>query len=299
MTCLIEDFVNRDPELSILWRTIQLERQQRIVLISGQSGLGKSYLLEECIARCTDEGISYVWVDFAESFDQTYIEIIHTVLRQIGAKHFARLKETLIDIRKEQEQVPRLSALSKPEHPPTLANRPDGRSGGVDFGGQAEVHGDVVGRDIYYITQIIHRGDHFDQENIQDQVTSAFQESLVEFTLTRTVVFLFDSWERLVATDTRNWLQHNLLYWILEKKLSHSVAVVAGTQVPDIRRLRLRVEKLTLSFLPNKAVQTYLAEKRGVPDDKKLGSLVEAAKGHPLVMSLLADLHAPSASLSN
>jgi hypothetical protein len=298
MTLLIEDFVNREEQLATLRKIIRQERDQRILLIRGPKGIGKTYLLDECQAECEAEGTNCARVDFAERSDQNYMTIVLSVWNQLGPEGFEHLTQTIAETRAlgAWETVPTAPAAVRVEH--SAANPvPSGRrSGGVDFYEAATIHGDVVGRDAYYVTQIIQRDDPWVQQVIQADITAAFRDCLVELTTTRMVAFLLDSWER-ATTDIRDWLCRNLLKWILDKKLSNALAVVAGTEVPDLGRPMRRSGRLALDRLPDEAVRTYWIEKCNLPPED-VTNIIKYSRGNPMVMALMADERAMALEFS-
>lgn len=289
MALLIEDFVNRDEQLSTLWKIARQEAEHRIVLIYGPDGMGKTYLLGEFRAECEAEGINCACIEFVEGSDQCYMTIILSVLNQLGPEGFEHLAQTIAETRAlgAWETVPTAPAAVRMGH--SAANPvPSGRrSGGVDFHEAATIYGDVVGRDAYYVTQIIQRDDPLVQQMIQARITAAFRDCLVELATTRIVAFLLDSWERAI-TDTCHWLRDNLMKWILDKKLPNALAVVAGTETPDLGRPMRRSGRLTLDRLPDEAVRIYWIEKCNLPPED-VTNIVKYSRGNPMVMALMAD----------
>jgi hypothetical protein len=298
MTLLTEDFVNREEQLATLRKIIHQEVDQRILLIRGPKGIGKTYLLDEFRAECEAEGIDCARMDFAERSDQNYMTTVLSVWNQLGPDGFEHLAQTIAGTRAlgAWETVPTAPAAVRVEH--SAANPvPSGRrSGGVDFYEAATIHGDVVGRDAYYVTQIIQRDDPWVQQVIQADITAAFRDCLVELTTTRMVAFLLDSWER-ATTDIRDWLCRNLLKWILDKKLSNALAVVAGTEVPDLGRPMRRSGRLALDRLPDEAVRTYWIEKCNLPPED-VTNIIKYSRGNPMVMALMADERAMALEFS-
>lgn len=290
MPLLIEDFVNREEQLATLWKMIRLEVVKRILLIRGRSGVGKTYLLDEFKEECGAKKIECARIDFAEGSND-YWAIALEVAGQLGLENFEHLAQTIKETYSHglSETVPGSPVTARVEHSGADTAPTGGRSGGVDIYGTATIGRDLVGRDVYYyfITQI-QRDAPVVQQEIQAEITAVFQKCLVELTATRGVVFLLDSWE-YAPTDTRNWLCHNLLKWILDKKLSKAMAVVAGREVPDLRGPRPRIECLTLAELPEDAVRIYWVEKRGLPA-KDVQDLIKRFRSNPLLLALMADM---------
>jgi hypothetical protein len=282
MTVLIEDFVNREEHLATLWKIIRREVDQRALLIRGPAGIGKTYLLEECRARCAAERIACMCVDFAATLDRGYLAIVQAMYVQLGSNGFQRLFQAF-EVASSQSAWPA---------PPLAADKPSsGRSGGVDMSGPTTVMGDVAGRDIInYIQQIDRRDDPLVQRRIQSQVTAALHECLVELAATHTLVFLLDSWQD-APTDTCNWLNQNLLSWIVEKQLPQAMVVVAGRAVPDLRGPAPRIRQVALAELPEPAVRAYWVEKYRLPPED-VPNIFKYSGGLPLLVAMMAQRQA-------
>lgn len=298
MKFIIEDFVNREEQLTTLWKIIRQEIEQQILLIRGPDGIGKTSLLDEFRAECEEEGIDCARFDFAGSSDQSYMTLVLSMFNQLGPEGFEGLTQTIAESRTlgAWETVPTPPVSARVERPAANPVPPGGRSGGVDFYAPATIHGDVVGRDAYYVTQIIQRDDPLVQQMIQARITAAFRDCLVELTTTRTVVLLLDSWHQ-ATTDIRDWLCRNLLSWILNKKLPDAIAVVAGQELPDLRRPPRRIGRLTLVGLPDEAVRAYWVEKCGLPPED-VPNIIKYSGGLPMLMALLADQRAMATGVS-
>ena len=55
--------IDREEELDLLWRVAHGEASSRIALVEASSGMGKSELLREFVARCQKD-FDIVFVDF-------------------------------------------------------------------------------------------------------------------------------------------------------------------------------------------------------------------------------------------
>jgi len=298
MAYVIEDFVNRTEQLATLWKIVRQEMDQRMVLVRGPDGIGKTYLLEEFRAECEGKGIDCAWFDFAESSDHSYMALVLAVFNQLGPEGFEGLTQAIAESRTlgAWETVPTSAVSVRAERPVAMAAPPGGRGGGVDFYGPTTIHGDVVGRDAYYVTQIVQRDDPMVQQTIQARVTAAFRDCLVELTTARPALFLLNSWER-ATTDIREWLSHNLLNWILHKQLPNAVVLVAGQELPDLRRPPRRIGRWTLSGLPEDAVQTYWVEICGLPPED-VPNIIMYSGGLPMLIALMADQRAMAMGLT-
>jgi len=303
MTLFIEDFVNREQQLATLWKVIHQETPQRILLVLGEDGIGKTYLLDELQAECEEEGVACARVDFAELLDQSYMALVLSVWNQLGPAGFEHLAKTIADARGlgkwDVVGGGSGSAYSGNPHPIQSSNVGGGTIEGHvgDVGPGAQV---AIGRDITinradvinynYVIQTVRQDEQQAQDLIQVLVTAAFQKCLIDLTTTREVVLLLDTWNRSVPS-IRNWLRLNLLSWIASEQLPKASAVVAGLQVSDLQRPQRRIERMTLAGLPAEAVKIYWIEKRGLPPEE-LPHIIRLTGGHPSTVALLADRQA-------
>ncbi len=314
MTFFINDFVNREEQLTTLWKIVRQETDERVLLIHGSDGMGKTYLLNEFQAECEAEGINCVEIDF-KSLDQKYTAIVWSVYQQLGPQGFEPLVQTY-------EEASTLGAWKTGATPPLAARAeypaanpiPPGRPNS-DHDPPQTIHGDkvegdkivarvgdvgpraqvIIGKQIE-VTQIIQRDDPWVQQMIQARITAAFRDCLVKLTTARKVVFLLNCWHK-ATTETCDWLCHNLLDWILTKKLPDAAAVVCGLQVPDLRRSSQCIRRLKLAELPDEAVRTYWIEKRGLPPDE-VPDIIEKYGGFPLLLYMLAERRALTLGIS-
>jgi hypothetical protein len=288
---LLEDFVNREAALKAMWKAVREETDQRILLIRGPDGIGKTYLLEEFRAECEAQDLACLCLDFAETpaTQQSHLTFALKAYEQLGPEGFETLVQTIRDTRSlgawetVQSPPPVVAGLGRPDPAQTL---PKGRSGGVDFHQPVTIHGDVVGRDAYYL-QLFQRDDPAVQQLIKSRITAALRDCLGKFANTRTLVLLLNSWHQ-TTTEMRNWLSHNPLYWIAAKELSLAVAVVAGEEVPDLQRLPRRIGRVILRGLPNDAVHVYWIEKRGLPPED-VPNIITYSRGLPMLLAMIAD----------
>src|SRR4051794_39972217 len=91
MSLLIEDFVNREEHLDMFRKIVHRELEQRILIVHGPAGIGKTYLLDECRAMCEANEIKYTSIDFAGIQDRSYMAVVQTVWEQLGPQGFEPL----------------------------------------------------------------------------------------------------------------------------------------------------------------------------------------------------------------
>lgn len=268
MTFRISDFVNREEALAILWRMVRQETVQRVLLVHGPDLIGKTCLLDEFQQECRADRIASVLVDFEQRAGESYLTIITSVANQLGWEGFEHLTRVFKQVRAYSalEASSTLSAADRARRPDGNAAPAGERAGGVDFHAPAEIHRDVVGRDVNYVTQIVQYEHPLVQQTIQSDITSAFQKCLVALTTMREVVFLFDHWDR-ANPDTGNWICDTLLNWILENQLPRASAVVVNPEVPHLHNLFRYIERFRLTYWTDETILRYWVEKRRLPPE--------------------------------
>src|SRR5574341_504372 len=205
MAFRIWDFVNRDEALATLWKIIRYEIDQRVVLVHGLDNIGKTYLLAEVQQECRADKIASISVDLEERAGQSYLTIVESVGNQLGWEDFGPLIQTFKEVRTYDTSggVPSSPLADQVRETDARVASVGERSGGVDLHGSADVHRDVVGRDVNYITQIVLYEHPLVQERIRFEVTGSFQQCLAKITARREVVFLLDTWNK-ANSDTGN-----------------------------------------------------------------------------------------------
>ena len=95
MKLYLEDFVNRKQQLEKFWKMIRGEEKERIMLIYGTSGMGKSYFLKECQKQLQENCIEYAKLDVKLGMDSDYMTIVHRILQKFGPEGDKELMKIL------------------------------------------------------------------------------------------------------------------------------------------------------------------------------------------------------------
>lgn len=307
MDYILDDFVDRSPQLDFMWQIARQEVESRILIIEGNDGIGKSYLLKEFLAECQEEGIESVRVDFVEKdWDPGYMYIIKEILNQLGTQSFAPLehmiRETIqqsardhvqadardIQSKRGTEQsppVPKPAPIPKEsENPPLNASGVTPvRSGGVNITGGQNIFRDVAGRDIITLIQIIQREDPFVQAWASARIAEALKNCLIEITSKRSIVFILDHWQK-VDKDTRRWLERSLIKWAADDILPKASIVLAVESSSELNP-RKRIKRDILPELDEESVRIYLVKKCGL-SDKEVPEIFRVTGGIPLMLTM-------------
>lgn len=281
-----DDFVNRAAELALFLETTQPESRRRVLLVGGEYGMGKSYLLAEIAEQCAVRHIAHVYVDLAELREPGYLSLVTRLWEELGPHGFEPLGQAMLWAESLASATPgqELAASGPP-----LAQEIHAQVGAVGAGAQVAV-GAYNTQIQAQVVNILHREHPLVRQRIEAAVTAALHAGLSQRGQEETLVFLFDAWEE-ATTELRDWLQRTLLGWTLNRKLGDAVAIVAGLEQPRFDRHPLRVDTVILQDLDEEAFRVYWVEKRGLPEEL-VEAMYAACMGMPLAMRLIADRHA-------
>lgn len=312
MEHILSDFVNRTELINLMWQMAREEIETRILVIEGMGGSGKSYLVREFQAQCQEEKVSVVRLDFADRYeDPGYLYVVKEIWSQLGVEGFQGLAETInqitnraspVQVHASQAQPFRAQALpsmAPSELSAELAAMPFAsaplennggstfaQSGGVNISGGTNVfQGDVAGRDIVHLIQIIQREEPFVHAQAQISITDALRKCLIQIAEKQRIIILIDHWQGADG-ETRRWLGRSLIKWVADLLLPKTGVVIAGVQVGDLDPRR-RIKKINLPELSEETAQIYLLEKCGLPQ-ADVPEIIRVAGGLPLMLAMAA-----------
>lgn len=299
MKPIIEDFVNRTDQLTLLWDMARQSVDPRILIFEAESGMGKTYLLKEFRAECQDQSLEVVSLDFEERYeDPGYMYVIKETWSQLGSVGFDLLAKTIeetvtVSLKKdgqsgwqtlqaEREAPPEI--MQETTGQPGVIDRPaSGQSGGVNIYGGTNTFRDVAGRDIIHFIQVIHQEDPFVQMRARTWITEAFKQCLALITAERDIVFFIDHWQK-AETETRRWLDTSLVKWIAAGILPRACLVIAGLEGVDLEPKRL-LKRIPLPELDEAAIQLYLVDICGLPAEE-IPNFMRVAGGMPFLLNM-------------
>ena len=271
---VLQWFVDRERALRRFRAMLAGQDLALVLVVEGPTGIGKTWLLERLRQEAKAQAVQESVIDFAsgEAFDD--LLLVQWAALRLGSHHFETLNDTL-------EEATQLEVVLKVESGTD--------SGGVTFHGDAEVYGDVAGRDII-------KGNTFNVQVgsqviriWQERINKAFFTDLAQLAVANGAVLLYDSFEQ--ATDEASlWIKNRLLRSLGEGELPGVRVAIAGRQVPTFPSTwHDLVAELRLGPLPAAEVRTYLRDKGGlVISEAVIASVYELTGGRPDLLAIYA-----------
>jgi hypothetical protein len=283
MDIYIEDFVNREEALTAIWNSVTSAAKERVWLIAGDTGIGKSYLLDECWARGRAQRLLCLRFDLHDARLRTVPALIMQLAEQLGA---ARAAHTLAAAEQATALAQPAGTGAPSDSSDVIAAQIDGIAQGslVAVGkGITQISGHVV----TYVTQHVRYDDPWVQQQMRLRLTQALRTDLAALQPLETALLLIDGWSA-ANSEVREWLCSQLLEWVAAGETPQVCAAVAETDsLPDIA-FPGRVGRMTLHALAASAVEEYWVKRRKLPA-VELSGAYKFSGGVPLVLALIAD----------
>lgn len=273
---VLQWFVDREGELRRFREMLTGRDPTQVLVVEGPYGIGKTWLLNRLRREADAQTLPASAVDFSFGEAHDDLWMVHRAAVALGSHHFEALNKTL-------EDATKLEVVLKVESSPG--------SGRVTFQGDAEVHGDVAGRDIIKGNTFYLQADSPVIRRIwQERINEAFFEDLARLGLASGAVFLFDSFEQ-ATNEASFWIKDRLLRLIGDGKLPEVRVVIAGEQVLSFSSAwRDLVAELHLDPLPAADVRRYLRDKRQlVISEANIATIYEITDGRPDLVALIAE----------
>jgi tetratricopeptide (TPR) repeat protein len=273
---VLQWFVDREGSLHRFRDMLAGQDPALVLVIEGPSGIGKTWLLIRLHQEAAEKTIPVSNTDFAsgEAFDD--LLMVHRIALALGSHHFVTLN-------RELEKATELKVVLKIESGPG--------SGGVTIHGDAEIHGDVAGRDIIKDNTFnLATGDPRTHTIWQERINQAFFTDLRQLGSTQGVALLFDSYEQ-ATHEARLWINGRLLKRIGEGSLPGVWVALAGDQVPSFPTAwHGLVAELHLDPLPAAEVRAYLTDRRElIISEETIANIYEITGGRPDLVALIAE----------
>jgi hypothetical protein len=240
-------FVDREPQRLLFLRLINQEIPQRIILISGEGGVGKSSLLHSYREICNETDTQNAFVSFRFS-PTNPIQVMLKIYEDLGWGKFISLETALKDI-----QVNPNTSIE-----PLYLN-PDTQYAFSSFSFEEGFEHKVA-------------------------ITKAFFQDISRYMESRKrVVFLFDDFE-IAGLGTQSWLSREFM--ISLTRTDGVFAVIAGRDVPKpINDLGHWYTSVELGGIERKYWQEYARQSSIEISPETLNSLSKATSGLALLMA--------------
>ena len=283
MDAYIEDFVNREEALAAIWGSIEAQSAQRLWLVTGIPGIGKTYLLDECRARGRNTHMVCLRIDLHDTRMRDVPTLILHLAEQLGVKQ-------AVNTLAAAQQAATLAQPPQPALPASTGDMIGADIGAVASGGMVAVGKGITqisGQVVTYVTQTVRYDDPWVQQQTRLRLTEALRADLAALAAPHKVLLLVDGWSA-PKTDVKVWMCDHLFDWIASGAVQHMSAAIAETDNLPNFPFPNSVVRLTLSELTETAVEEYWVRKRRLPHEELAGAL-RYSGGVPLVLALIAD----------
>ncbi|MBI3941542.1 MAG: CHAT domain-containing protein [Chloroflexi bacterium] len=81
---VLREFVDRDPQFLMFQKIVNRQEEERILYPFGPQGIGKSWLIDRCAAWCSEQGLAWSEVDFADPKPWDYLQALHDLTPTLG-----------------------------------------------------------------------------------------------------------------------------------------------------------------------------------------------------------------------
>jgi hypothetical protein len=282
MDYVLWDFVDREEQLTDLWKVAHQERMLPIVFVAGEEGMGKTYLLEEFRQECQRRQVAQAGVDFNEKgLGEEYFNIILKVASQLGQQHLDKVLRAIEHIR--QTGLKKLAAETSSAGAPAEAGGAGEAPAGVSTGGETTaaapgvtIHNEAtleignIARGANVAVNPIFNALYTDDPLVKDwaktELTAVFLKELADFTAQQRLVLLFDHWEA-ASTGAARWVNENLVDWVLAQPPPQVVLYLASPEFPKIEKARGRAWAARLAEFTQEVAHQFWVERWKLPEE--------------------------------
>lgn len=289
----LDEFVNRKVEMNAFSQLLS-HRRQRILLLHGEPGIGKSSMIRRLRGLCPNHAnFLSALVDFGGRRPLSEVkQVIEYLREQIGGSFAQQLGQIELKIQRE------FGGLMGSQTFSSMFTPVAGSGGGnVFLSGQVSVGGDVVGGNKLTISNSSFvfnpaGGTAFAQSEIDTRRNMAFGQALSSLLLKQKVILFFDHFEK-ATQEVKAWLEQHLLEPLLEGEdaFRHLWLVMAGEHVPlqnQASRWRHVLRSLEIGPLMEDAIRLFWVEKRQL-DPSALMFVNQATLGKPELLFMIAN----------
>jgi hypothetical protein len=267
-------FVNRTEEIRRLNTALNYEGPEKdsLVLVYGQTGIGKTQLLAKYLRDSNYKGIRITHVDLEDLVTKGYLGLIEAIIEGLGNDGFEELDETFDDIL-IQSQIEKSKAFVEYAQRQLPAHS-FGQAQGLTFLGPVTAQSQTfVSGNVTYNNPKIENIYHIHLAEpeqvaalIQNRITRVFRSCLQNIAREQLVVVLLDHWEK-ASKLLETWLDAHLLRWASELTLQKALIVLSRETIS--RELEDQMGILPLEVSPfNREAALEFWMKNGLPEEE-------------------------------
>ena len=280
--------MDRTRQLNAFERLIDGRAKWRIMVLTAGPGMGKSWVLRTYEQLAKDLGLPHALIDFADGNPYDALTLVTRSRDLLGTEHFNKLTQAIIEATTPQARI-EITGLPADQVHVDLTGATVGGSVNVTPGAT-----NVTGNTFNILTT-----DPLIRRAVEDRINSVFFTCLAELSAQQRVIFLFDSYGRLVdderdwsASAANRWIVDELLTRIRDGRLTNVAVVIAGRSAPEFGiEWNDVLGRISLEPLARDDIRTYLRERRGLSiiTDAELERLSQAIGGNPSVLGIVGD----------
>ncbi len=284
----LAEFVDRSAEMA-LYQNVLDTGELPIMVVSAESGMGKTSLLMRMVHECSLRGLRKAEVVWTDTLVFDYMAVMRRLRDELGAEHFGAFTD-LINYYTDTNYQPRLDINVNLQ------------GGSVQVAGGAQISGSAVGDIAGVVLRdnmiVIHRSDiPVPIEVRRELLTKRFLDGLAALSGPAAVVLFFDAIEKM-SDITHQWLWEQLLKPVVEGALPNVRAVLLGQRPPpDDRDLAAFMTCVRLEPLGRDDIDAYIAKRavgKALSDETRFElakMLAGITRGRPADVASAVDLY--------
>jgi GTPase SAR1 family protein len=273
----LAEFVDREEEMRLFCDALETGRKS-ILVVWGDSGLGKSSLLAKMIHECAQRRMVKAEVTWTDTRPYDYLGVMRKIRDDVlsSLPGTPQNSDSIHPFNRFTDLVNYFTV----EHY-ELVVRVEGVSS-INVANQATIQGSTTG-DIggIIVKDVMLNSARSDmavpEAERMARLTDRFLEDLKRVGERERLVVFFDAIEK-ISLDTAKWIWGELLCAVRDGRLANTVFVLCGQNKPELDRdWSYAVEMAQLGPLPHKHIVDYLA-RRGVAENQRevLATMLEA-----------------------
>jgi hypothetical protein len=270
----LSPFLDRDTEIAT-FRQMLDHSENRILLLQGPQGMGKSWLLNDMRRICHECGVASVLVDFSSPVLAQPDRVIRHLRERIGGRFAERISEAEMRLQRDFSITDGSLAYQARDFVRSVPMGLQAAGAGAAIGSSVEVGRDFVGRDAITISNspiTIYPGGSaaLASEEIEARRNITLHDALIDLLKQQRLVIFFDQYDN--ATDlVKQWLRYQVLAWQLDglEEFRGLWTVIAGESLPlsdDISHGQRTVRRLAVGPLPSEDLHLYWIKQHGLSE---------------------------------